>query len=69
MTEVGKQFLAGQLSHSLSNFLSPDEVGEAGAKLVESATTASVWYLHEGGGEAFEIPNESSYENIFRHKK
>ena len=69
MTEVGQQFLSGQLSNSLSNFLSSDEVGEVGAKLVESASTASVWYLHESGEEAFEIPNDSSYENLFEHRK
>ena len=68
MTEVGSQFLEG-LGFNLSNFLSADEVGESGAKLIESASTASVWHIHQKGDEAYEIPNEASYENLFKHKK
>ena len=41
MTEIGTEFLNG-LGEDLGNMLSTDEVGEAGAKLVETASTASV---------------------------
>lgn len=68
MTEVGAKFLDG-LGENLGNFLSPQEVGEAGVKLIESASTASVWHIHQKGEEAYEIPDESSLENLFKHKK
>ena len=57
MTEVGTTFLQG-LGEHLGNMLSTDEVGEAGAKIIETAKTASVWHIHQKGESAYEIPNE-----------
>ena len=57
MTEIGTEFLNG-LGEDLGNMLSTDEVGEAGTKLVETASTASVWHLHQKGETAYEIPND-----------
>ena len=57
MTEVGTKFLQG-LGEHLGNMLSTDEVGEAGAKIIETAKTASVWHIHQKGETAYEIPNE-----------
>ena len=68
MTQVGTQFLEG-LGEHLGNFLSPAEVAEAGAELVESAPTATIWHIHQKGERAYEIPDEANYENLFKHKK
>ena len=48
----------------MGNFLFPAEVGESGAKLIESAPTASVWHIHQNGEDAYEIPNEANFENL-----
>ena len=31
--------------------------------------TLKGWYIYQKGEEAYEIPDETSYENLFRHKK
>ena len=43
-------------------------MGESGAKLIESAPTASVWHIHQNGEDAYEIPNEANFENLSRFK-
>ena len=68
MTEVGTQFLES-LGENETNFLSTQEVAQAGVKLIEDASTASVWHLHQKGDEVYEIPDETGYENLFKHQK
>ena len=69
MTEIGTEFLNG-LGEDLGNMLSTDEVGEAGAKLVETASTASVWHLHQNGEAPYEIPNQyQTIADVLKHQK
>ena len=68
MTEVGTVFLKG-LGEHLGNMLCTDEVGEAGAKIIETASTASIWHIHQKGESAYEIPNErTSLADILKHQ-
>ena len=67
MTKTGFDFLTG-LGETLGTFLDTAEVAEAGAKIIETASTASVWHIHQKGEEAYEIPNEVNYPNLFKHK-
>jgi hypothetical protein len=61
-------FIALAKENKLGNFLFPAEVGESGAKLIESAPTASVWHIHQNGEDAYEIPNEANFENLSKFK-
>ena len=56
MTEVGKEYLKG-LWPKLQPALKADEVSEAGLEIIESADTATVWFIHTSGQKAFEIPD------------
>ncbi len=68
MTEVGSKFLDSLGCEE--NMLEPEEVGEAGVKIVEDEKTksGSVWYIHKHGDDAFELPNENTWENLMKHK-
>ena len=67
-TDIVTLFIALAKEKKLGNFLFPAEVGESGAKLIESAPTASVWHIHQNGEDAYEIPNEANFENLSRFK-
>jgi hypothetical protein len=67
MTEVGAKFLES-MDEALGIIMNADEVGEAGVKLVETASTASIWHIHQHGEEAYEIPNEASFANLLKHQ-
>ena len=67
MTEVGTRFLES-LGENETNFLSTLEVAQASIHLIENASTASVWHLHQKGDQVYEIPNETGYENLFKHR-
>jgi hypothetical protein len=68
MTEVGEKYLES-IDGDLGMALTPDEVGEAGVKLVGTAPTASIWHIHQHGEEAYEIPNEASFANLLKHQR
>ena len=40
----------------------------ASIHLIENASTASIWHLHQKGDQVYEIPDETGYENLFKHK-
>ena len=68
MTEVGTTYLEG-LEDQLGKFLTPEEVGEAGAQLMKTASTASVWHLHQKGETAYEIPNDrTSLADVLKYQ-
>ena len=69
MTEVGTTYLEG-LEDQLGKFLTPEEVGEAGAQLMKTASTASVWHLHQNGEAPYEIPNQyQTIADVLKHQK
>lgn len=69
MTEVGTKYLDG-LANQLGNFLTAEEVGEAGAQLIETASTATVWHIHQNGEAPYEIPNQTKVvADVLRFKK
>ena len=57
MTQVGQDYLQSVLPQ-LQPSLQPNEVSEAGLKIMESRNSGSVWFLHTSGQEAFEIPDQ-----------
>ena len=57
MTQVGKDYLR-ELWPQLQPALQANEVSEAGMKIIESANSGSVWFIHSSGQEAFEIPDQ-----------
>ena len=65
--EVGTRFLES-LGETETNFLSTLEVAQASIHLIENAVTASIWHLHQKGDQVYEIPDETGYENLFKHK-
>ena len=65
--EVGTQFLES-LGENETNFLSTLEVAQASIHLIENASTASIWHLHQKGDQVYEIPDETGYESLFKHK-
>ena len=69
MTEVGTTYLEG-LEDQLGKFLTPEEVGEAGAQLMKTAPIASVWHLHQNGEAPYEIPNQyQAIADVLKHQK
>ena len=69
MTNVGTKYLEG-LEDELGNFLTSDEVGEAGAQLIKTASTATVWHLHQHGEEPYEIPNQyKTVSDVLKHQE
>jgi hypothetical protein len=70
MTEVGKKYIESMLEKGdLGIEMTSDEVGEAGVKLVETASAASIWHIHQHGEDAYEIPDEASFANLLKHQK
>lgn len=69
MTKVGGKFLRNLYrKEDTDAMLSCDEVGEAGVKLVASADTATVWYIHKSGHEPLEVASDATWENLLEHK-
>ena len=62
MTQVGKDFLA-EINPS-EQILSASEVGEAAAKIISEAKSASVWYIHKTGDQPWEVPDGNTMEAL-----